>query len=331
MRKPLATVVVPTHNRARMLVWALDSLARQTVRDFETIVVDDGSTEDVRGVACAHPLRPIILTQPHRGPAAARNAGIIRAAADRIAFLDSDDEWLPMKLERFLQAMDRQPHIPIWYGPMAPIAVDGRPVPGRTKPCRSGRVTQELFESSFVHVPTVVCNRAVLEEFEGFDPALPVCEDYDLWLRVSTRHEFGLIDEPLALRRLHDDRLSKSSMRRNLAIKAEVLERFYYSPAGRDQLDSERARRRLGQVFAAAGRAALRERCFDDAIQLLSHGRSHDPEHRGIRTLSALARILRAIGLERTPPLTGFAPAATRDLRPRSMSVSTRQPSQPAA
>src|SRR5262249_57150508 len=100
----------------------------------------------------------------------------------------------------------------------------------------------------FGHVPTVLVRREAFVRHRGFDESLPVCEDYDLWLRMSVEHEFGLIDEPLALRRLHGDRLSKSCMHRNLAVKVGVLERFYQAHAGEAPngcLDGAAARVRL--------------------------------------------------------------------------------------
>jgi glycosyltransferase involved in cell wall biosynthesis len=275
MASPAVSVVIPTFNRGVLLRKALDSLQRQSFRDFETLVVDDGSTEDISAAVGDHPIRPKIIRQDRRGPAAARNRGVSAAAAGMIAFLDSDDEWLPEKLQRFLAAAERSPEIKIWYGPMRPVDSDGREVPGRTKTCQAGRITSALFESSFVHVPTVVCDRSVMEDFGGFDEGLSVCEDYDLWLRVSTRYAFGLVPEALALRRLHADRLSKSCMRRNLVIKADMLERFYLEPAYGSHLDSRRARPRISSVMLAAARAALRDRYYADAAAMARRSREY--------------------------------------------------------
>src|SRR5262249_10113627 len=119
MSRPAVSIIVPTYNRADLLRLALDSLARQTDRDFETIIVDDGSTEDIAPVAEHHSVRPSVFRQSRSGPAAARNRGVAEAAAELIAFLDSDDEWLPSKLQRYLDAMRAKPDVAIWYGPMS--------------------------------------------------------------------------------------------------------------------------------------------------------------------------------------------------------------------
>jgi glycosyltransferase involved in cell wall biosynthesis len=258
MKRPLVSVIIPAHNRQGFLEEALDSVARQTLQDFEVIVVDDGSTEPVAPTIADHAARPTVIRQPRRGPAAARNSGVQHAAADILAFLDSDDLWDPTKLERFIRALDDHPDRHVFYGPMRPITADGKTVPGRTKPCHAGWITQKLFCSSFVHVPTVVCRKELLLDAGGFNQDLPVCEDYELWLRLSVEHPFGLVEEPLALRRLHADRLSKSCMSRNLAVKARVLRRFYESNAANGHLNRELCIARLARVFLAAARASFR-------------------------------------------------------------------------
>ena len=275
MSKPLVSVIIPTYNRAALLREALDSVHAQTFRDFELIVIDDGSTEDIKAAVAGHVARPRVVRQAHLGPAAARNCGLREASADLVAFLDSDDLWHPTKLEVFLRAADAEPELNFFYGPMSPIDLQGNPVPGRTKPCHDGWITQELFCSSFVHVPTILCRRDAILAAGGFDDALPVCEDYELWLRLSVRERFGLIEEPLAKRRLHGNRLSKALMGRNLAVKAMVLQRFFESGVANGQLDHGVARARLARVLFVAGRAAFKDGRYQQAIELCRKSRSH--------------------------------------------------------
>ena len=296
---PTVSVIIPTFNRSALLRESLDSVAAQSYRDFETILVDDGSTEDIAAVALNHPTRPQLLRRERGGPAAARNAGAAVARGPLLAFLDSDDLWLPEKLARFVARFDAHPESTICYGPMQPVDADRQPVAGRTKPCVSGRITDALFHSSFVHVPTVVLRRDLFEAFGGFDPSLRVCEDYDLWLRVSVRHDFDLIEAPLALRRLHDDRLSKSSMTRNLAVKVGVLERFYAVPEHRAALREPAARQRIARVAFAAGRAALGAGCFRGAANMLRTARRYGAGPLRVWPLWAAATILSGLDRKR--------------------------------
>lgn len=272
---PRVSVIIPTYNRLGFLREALDSVHAQTFRDFEVIVVDDGSTEDIAGGVADHPTQPRVVREERSGPGAARNRGVELARAELIAFLDSDDLWAPTKLERFVAMLDQSPETRIAYGPMLPVDAERHDVPGRTKPCHDGRITTALFLSSFVHVPTVVCRKSTLVGIGGFNPNLPVCEDYDLWLRLSVDEPFALIDEPLAYRRLHKDRLSKSSMARNLSVKADVLRRFRESDDGRRLLPERIADERLARVFFVAGREAMRAGHYEDALQFCAASRRY--------------------------------------------------------
>lgn len=324
MPAPAVSVIIPTHNRAGLLRLALDSLARQTRRDFETIVVDDASSEDIPDACARHPVAPRIVRQDRAGPAAARNLGVSLARAPWVAFLDSDDEWLPQKLERFAAARAECPDLAIWYGPMRPIDAAGRPVAGRTKPCHAGCITRALFESSFVHVPTVECERRLFLEFGGFNAALPVCEDYDLWLRISTRHEFGLVSEPLALRRLHAERLSKSNMRRNLVVKAAVLESIQQESASQGLLEPQAARRRICRVLMAAARAAVRDRCGQQAAALLERAVQQGATPSQTLGVRVAASALRWFGLDRGGVNGIELPAHATLSAPRTAAVASR-------
>src|SRR5262245_30708533 len=111
-----------------MLRDALDSVQAQTFREFETIVVDDGSVEDIAAEVSRHAVRPRIIRQTQKGAAAARNRGVAESHGGWIAFLDSDDLWLPTKLERFMEAAQTRSDIVVWYGPMQPIDAARQPV-----------------------------------------------------------------------------------------------------------------------------------------------------------------------------------------------------------
>jgi len=191
--------------------------------------------------------------------------------------------------------MAQRPNASIVYGPMHPIDADRNNVPGRTKICHDGDITVALFLSSFVHVPTVVCPRQLLVESGGFNPDLPVCEDYDLWLRLSDRHLFALVPEPLAHRRLHGDRLSKSSMARNLDVKAHVLRRFRESDDGRRLLPKEIADERLARVYFVAGREAMRAGFYDQALQYCALSRRYGGSAFRTLPIKVGAGVLRAL------------------------------------
>jgi glycosyltransferase involved in cell wall biosynthesis len=260
MSAPNVSVIIPAYNCEALLGEAVESVRRQSYQDFEVLVVDDGSTDGTAeaGEAIAAGWDKLrVIRAPHAGAAAARNRGIAAARGEWIAFLDADDLWRPEKLERCLAFLADNPDLSAVYTPMATEDMGGQAMPGHSKCCRAGRITQELFESIFVHTPATVLHRRVFEACGVFDESLPVGEDHDLWLRISTKFAFGLIEEPLAVRRWSAKSLSRANRAPGRAVKAAMLERFYFEKGGRELLDRRRAMRRLGRVNYVAGKILL--------------------------------------------------------------------------
>ncbi len=268
MSDPTVSVIIPAYNAADLVPEAIDSVRRQTYQDFEVLVVDDGSTDgtwEVLQDLAAHWDKLRVFRAEHRGLAAARNLAVSHMRGQYIALLDADDLWTDTKLDRCMQFLREHPDLSIVYTPMAPIRMDGTPMEGHSKPCLSGRITTELFESIFVHDPAAVFHRRVIDQCGGFDESLPVCVGHEFWLRVSTAFAFGLIDEPLALRRWSERSLTRSNRARGRRVKAGMLERFYFERGGKDLLPERPALRRLARVHYAAGKILLKQRQFPDA------------------------------------------------------------------
>lgn len=194
------SVIIPTYNRAALLKKAIDSVLGQTCRDFELIVVDDGSSDDTKAIVSGYKGRLRYVFQDNRGPSAARNRGIREAQANFIAFLDSDDWWRSDKLAIQLRAMQEHKDYlishtqEIWYR-------HGELLNQKKKHAKSGG---DIFKQSLalcaVSMSTAMVNRKLFDAVGVFDETLPCCEDYDFWLRVSARYQFFLVDEPLTLK-----------------------------------------------------------------------------------------------------------------------------------
>lgn len=125
LSRPAISVVIPTHNRASLLGQALDSLLSQTIQDFETIIVDDGSTDDTRAIVAHHPLATRYLQIEHAGPAVARNVGMRAALGQYVAYLDSDDLYYPHKLELQTDWLNQHPEIGMVYTDFSAFSDDG--------------------------------------------------------------------------------------------------------------------------------------------------------------------------------------------------------------
>jgi glycosyltransferase involved in cell wall biosynthesis len=201
------SVVIPTHNRAHLIQRALRSVLEQTVQDWECFVVDDGSVDDTESVVRAiGDARVQYLRHPvNRGGSAARNTGIRAAQGKWVGFLDSDDEWLPRKLERQLAQLEASelPDLALVYSGFTTVRGDSETPP--TAPVYRGRVFDQLLRSNVIGSTSLaLVRRDVLLALGGFDEALPAKQDVDLWLRLARDHQVDFVPEPLV--RMHEGR-----------------------------------------------------------------------------------------------------------------------------
>ncbi|MHB8067937.1 MAG: glycosyltransferase family 2 protein [Desulfobaccales bacterium] len=204
------SVIIPTYNRAALVQEAAASVLAQTYRDFELLVVDDGSTDGTPDTLAAYGEEIQVLRLPARGGvSAARNRGIHAAQGEWLAFLDSDDLWLPEKLARQMAFMAAHPRLLLSQTEETWVRRGLRVNPPRTHCKEGGRIFLRSLERCLVSPSAVVLHRDLIEAHGGFDESLPAAEDYDLWLRLSWRYEVGLLPEPLIIKRGgHADQLS---------------------------------------------------------------------------------------------------------------------------
>lgn len=232
----MISVILPTYNRATSLRWAIDSVLCQTWGDFELIVVDDGSTDHTHEVVeRVEDERLRFISYPEqRGASAARNEGINISRGDFIAFQDSDDEWLPEKLERQMETFRRLPEaFGVVYTGFHRITKLGR---DRTYPTLTARLVDwapfskmklqgnvhfSLLRGNFITTQTVMARRECFDLVGRFDERLPRFQDWDLWLRFSQLYQFQLIRQSLV--RVHSTPGSISNDEDALTRAFEVL------------------------------------------------------------------------------------------------------------
>jgi len=207
---PQVSIIIPTYNRQQFLNEALDSVLSQSFQDFELIVVDDGSTDETATMLDNYRSRIIYLKQENSGPSAARNAGIKRAGGTYLAFLDADDLWLKHKLRTQMDIVNANPEIRICYTDEIWIRNGVRVNQKKLHQKYSGWIFQKCLPLCIISPSSVLIHRHVFEQVGLFDETLPVCEDYDLWLRASAVYPITFIAQPLIMKRGgHADQLSK--------------------------------------------------------------------------------------------------------------------------
>jgi glycosyltransferase involved in cell wall biosynthesis len=228
---PRVSVIIPTYNRAQFITQAIKSVLKQTLRDFELIIIDDGSTDNTKEIIGSNNYWLRYYFQENKGVSAARNLGIRLAEGEYIAFLDSDDTWRKQKLAHQMAFFEQNPEYKIchtnetWYR-------HGEHLNQKKKHQKfSGWILEQLLPICIVSPSSVVIHREVFNKAGFFDETLPVCEDYDLWLRIGVFYPFLFLDKPLIIKYGgHSDQLSQKYWGID-RFRIQALEKLLQNPA----------------------------------------------------------------------------------------------------
>jgi glycosyltransferase involved in cell wall biosynthesis len=257
--KPIVSAIIPAHDAAATLARAIESVLAQTVPPDEIIVVDDGSNDATSDIAQSYAVRGVrnIRLNRQKGASAARNAGIAAASGDVIAFLDSDDEWLTDKLEKQCAVLCADPGMVFAACRSNEISPSGRDL-GDT--FHGGSFTtgehawKALLALNFIATPTVVARREHILAAGGFDPALKIGEDQDLWIRLAARGRIGFVDESLVRVHLRPKSLSSADFHDQLIYTIPMIERNIAALTPR--LSGAEIRAIMGERLGGIGRTA---------------------------------------------------------------------------
>jgi len=198
---PRVSAIIPTYNRKAFVLEAVDSVLTQTYGDYELIVVDDGSTDGTGEALKRYGGRVRYAYQQNQGVSLARNRGLEIAHGEFIAFLDSDDLWLPKKLEIQVAFMDKHPEAEICYTDEVWIRRGKRVNPKKKHAKYSGEIYPHCLPLCIISPSSALMRRGLFAQVGTFDPHLPVCEDYDLWLRMASRVPIFFIPQRLIVKR----------------------------------------------------------------------------------------------------------------------------------
>jgi glycosyltransferase involved in cell wall biosynthesis len=268
---PTVSVILPTYNRARLLGRAIQSVFAQTYQDFELIVVDDGSTDNTESLVKSFNSEKIryIRHRQNKGASAARNTGIQSAKGAYIAFQDSDDEWMPEKLEKQMRAFETAPpEVGIVYTGFFIITTNKREYkPSAEITPKDGNIFSSIIKGEYLVSPqTIVVKRECFEKAGLFDEHLPAMEDWEMALRLSKHYHFKYINEPLVLYYPQSDSLSRN---KSAVIQAyqQVLER-YFEDIKQDKRLMAKHYLRLGHFLYSNGELSQGRNHFTRSIKL---------------------------------------------------------------
>ena len=220
---PSVSVVIPCHNSGIYLAEAIESVLSQTRRDFEVIVVDDGSTDCTPKIVAQYRTRIRYFRQENKGLSSARNLGIQLSRGEYLVFLDADDLLLPNKLELQASYLDQHPEVDVVYSDGYRMLARTNGSERQTLYSRSGYLDQDLsdtvkcieslaIKNAFpVHAATARANS--IRAAGGFDETLVALEDWDLWFRVAQKHRFSYLDAIITMYRVNEKSMSKNAAR----------------------------------------------------------------------------------------------------------------------
>ena len=251
---PLVSVLLPVYNREGSVGRAIRSVLAQTYPHYEIIVIDDGSTDGSLKVVEGFGAQVTVVAQAHAGVYAARNAGLRRARGELVAFIDSDDAWLPDKLALQVPLMSR-PEIGLVFGDAVHVSEprENAPRTGRTSfgvsPPRRGSVADRFSWCNFVPTCTALARRRCLEESGGFSEANAISADYLAWFRIALRYELDYVERVVAEYTVHNEGIS-FALGRAVAARIELFSA------------------ELAQTADPAARAVLRRLLFNLSLHL---------------------------------------------------------------
>jgi glycosyltransferase involved in cell wall biosynthesis len=207
---PLVSVIIPTFNRATLIARALESVLSQDYTPIELIIVDDGSTDQTGEILQKYSAKIHYHYQGNSGVSAARNAGIRLSRGEFIAFLDSDDWWVQGKIRSQVEALIESGEKVVHTGEI--WIRNGK----RVNPCNhhqksGGWIFEQMLPLCAISPSSILMDRVVLQTCGDFDESLPACEDYDLWLRITSRFQVLFLETPYVFKTGgHKDQLSRS-------------------------------------------------------------------------------------------------------------------------
>lgn len=231
MPQPKVSVVIPAYNSMKYLPDTLKSVWHQTYTDFEVILVNDGSSDNIKEWASQiKDSRFKFISQPNQGASAARNAGILASTGEYIALLDADDLWAPTKLETHVLCLDNHPEVGLVCSWTAMMNAQGQPTGRLLKPAADGNVYSKILVQNIVDCPSAVIRRSCFDKIGLFDTSIRYNEDWEMWIRIAAAYNFSVIQEPLVYYRQHPNNVSKNWRQMQLGFNKVIQSAFKSAP-----------------------------------------------------------------------------------------------------
>lgn len=280
---PTISVVIPTHNRAHLIGQAIDSVLAQTYKDYEIIVVDDGSTDNTRELLSEYWDSISYIYQENQGASAARNTGIKVAKGNYISFLDSDDWYLPNRIEKHVEILEQFNDISIVYSNFSQADANGNILKREAvaqSQLRSGYIFEEVLlrKAMFGNVQTWTVNRKCFEEIGYFNTELKMSEDRELSLRLAKKYKIYAIKEPLVVIRQIPSSLGRCSAKEREYYRFKFLD-ILFDEFKDDPVVLANKKKVIADYYFMAGLGYIKEENNSEAQRRFLTSLSYNPFH----------------------------------------------------
>ena len=225
---PTVNVIIHTYNNERFIAETVESVLNQTYKEYEIVVVDDGSVDGTRDALIPYMQKIRYHYKENGGIASAKNAGIGLSQAEFVAFLDHDDLWAPDKLQLQMEHFNENPQIGLVYAKYTSFR-DGKELRIKPENGYSGWIFKELIAKSFIQTSTVVVKRECLDAVGPYDETFSLGDEYDMFLRIAQKFQCGFVDKGLTRYRVHDTNASNNDFlfdNENLGVYKKVYNNF---------------------------------------------------------------------------------------------------------
>ncbi len=271
MKNPKVSVIIPTYNRAHLIDKTIKSVLNQTYQDYEIIVVDNASTDNTKEAVKGFNNFKIryIYCCDNRGSSVARNIGIRASHGEYIALLDSDDEWLPEKLDRQVEVLQNEsPEVGVVYSDVLCIDENSKNMNRKLRnPKKEGYIYEDLLGGNCVGTPsTLLIKKECFHRVGLFDDLLKAHEDWDMWIRIVKYYRFFFVEVPLVKYRLHSNRISENRELKIIASNS-VLAKYANELKKRRGVHSK-IYFNIGNIFCHIGKTKEGQRYLLRAISL---------------------------------------------------------------
>lgn len=286
---PKISVIIPSYNSANYLPEAIESVLAQTYKDFEIIVINDGSTDRTKEILTPYLDRIVVLEGPNGGPCEARNRGIRKSSGAYVAFLDADDIWYPDKLAHQMAVFSENHHYDMVHSDASYsrkyASEEGRTWFSTKKRVRTGWIFSDLLSECFIILSSVIIKREPLEKAGLFDEKVERWHGYDLWLRIAIERQIGLVDKPLFFRRIHESNRFYSDPLLEVISLVKVLKKWDNQSHKLAEDDRKIINQRLREQYCRLGWYYLTRERSTQARQALHNSLAYGFSLRGVAYL----------------------------------------------